>query len=141
MFPRESTGVVLIPCRFVEHCIFVCVQTFRPHCSGCPFPSPHLKALGSATQGHARDPNSRATLGNPQDKRHIWQIYSGRSAKVATRPESQAAQPHTSIFRDDCHLPAMIRLTGGCARCRRVCCFVVSFVLRSGFRRLLCCLS
>jgi hypothetical protein len=38
--------------RFVFSCACSLV---RPHCSGCPFPSPHLKALGSATQGQARD--------------------------------------------------------------------------------------
>ncbi len=63
-------------------------------CSGCPFPSPNLKALGSATQGHARDRDLRAALGNPQDMRHIRQTHSGRSAGVATRPERQAAPPH-----------------------------------------------
>ena len=71
---------------------------FRPHCSGCPFPSPHLKALGSATQGQARDRDSRAALDNPQDRRHVRQTYSGRSARVATRPESQAAPPHIFNF-------------------------------------------
>ena len=35
--------------------------------------------------------SSRAALGNPQDKRHIRQTYSGRSARVASRLESQAA--------------------------------------------------
>ena len=102
--------------------VFSCAcSLIRPHCSGCPFPSPHLKALGSATQGQARDRDSRAALGNPQDKRHLRQTYSGRSARVATRPESQAAPPHNSIFRDDCHLPAMVRLTGGYARWILIC--------------------
>ncbi len=63
--------------------VFSCACSLtRPHCSGCPLPSPHLKALGSATQGHARGRDSRAALGNPQDKRHIRQTYSGRSARV-----------------------------------------------------------
>jgi hypothetical protein len=70
------------------------VSMIRPHCSGCAFPSPHLKALGSATQGQARDRDSRAALGNPQDKGQLRQTFSGRSARVATRPESQAAPPH-----------------------------------------------
>jgi hypothetical protein len=41
----------------------------RPHCSGCPFPSPHLKVLESATQGHSRERRRdlRAAQGNPQD--------------------------------------------------------------------------
>jgi hypothetical protein len=60
---------------------------------------PHTsRALGSATQGHARDRDLslilRAAQGNPQDKRPFRQTYSGRSARVATRPESQAAPPH-----------------------------------------------
>ncbi len=37
---------------------------FRPHCSGCPFPSPHLKVMGSATQRQARDRDSRAAKDN-----------------------------------------------------------------------------
>ncbi len=79
--------------------VFSCACSLvRPHCSGCPFPSTHLKALGSETQGHARDRDSRAALGNPQDKRHKLphnrQTYSGRSSRVATRPESQSAPPH-----------------------------------------------
>jgi hypothetical protein len=107
--------------RRVASIVFSCAcSLIRPHCSGCPFPSPDLKALGSATQGQARDRDSRASLGNPQDKRHIRQTNSGRSARVATRPESQAAPPHNSIFRDDCHRPAMVRLTGGYARCARI---------------------
>ena len=75
--------------------------------SGCTFPYPHLKALGSATHGQDRERDSTAVLGNSQDKRLLWQTYSGWSAMDATRPESQAAPPHNSIFRDDCHLPAM----------------------------------
>ncbi len=52
--------------------VFSCsCSLVRPHGSGCPFPSPHLKALGSATEGQARDRDPRAALGNPQDKRHI----------------------------------------------------------------------
>ncbi len=65
--------------------------------SGRPFPSPHLRALGSATQGQARDRDSRAALDNllnRRDKKQLQQTYSGRSAGAATRPESQAAPPH-----------------------------------------------
>ncbi len=52
--------------------VFLCARSnIRPHCSRCPFPSPHLKVLGSATKGHARYRDLRAALGNPQDKRHI----------------------------------------------------------------------
>ncbi len=54
------------------------------------------RVLGSATKGQSRDRDSRAALRNPLDKRHIRRIYSGRSARVATRPESQAAPPHKS---------------------------------------------
>ncbi len=106
-------------CLFVFSCA---CSLIRPHCLGCPFRSPHLKALGSATQEKARDRDSRAALGNPPDKRQIRQTYSGRSSRVATRPESQAAPSHTSIFRDDCHLLAMARLTSSYARC---CLFVL----------------
>jgi hypothetical protein len=61
---------------------------------GALFPPHTSRALGSATQGHARDRDSRAALRSPQDKRPIRQTYSGRSARIATRPESQAAPPH-----------------------------------------------
>ncbi len=50
---------------------------------------------------------------NPQDKRQLRKTYSGGSARVAARPESPAALSNNSIFRDDCHLPTMIGLTGG----------------------------
>ena len=36
-------------------------------------------------------------LMDSQDKRHIRQTYSGRSARVATRPESQAAPSHITF--------------------------------------------
>ena len=66
------------PLKISEHalsCLHFRVRAaFRPHCSGCPFPSPHLKAPGSATQGHARDRVSRAAPGNPQDTRPIRPI-------------------------------------------------------------------
>jgi hypothetical protein len=64
------------------------------------------RVLGSAIQGHARDrdsdlraadlpdQDSRAALGNPQDKKQLWHTYSGRCARVATRPESQVTPPH-----------------------------------------------
>ena len=75
-------------------CIFVCVQPFDHTVRGALSPPHTSRALGSTPQGHARDRDSRAALGNPQDTRHIRQTYSGRSARVATRPESQAAPPH-----------------------------------------------
>ncbi len=56
---------------------------------------PHTsRALGSEIRAHARVGDSRAALGNPQDKKHARQIYSGRSFRDATRPDSQAASPH-----------------------------------------------
>jgi hypothetical protein len=66
-----------------------------------------------ATQGHARDLDLRAALGNPQDKRHIWQTYSGRNDM---KPESQAAPPHTESSEAIVALSAMIRLTGSYAQ-------------------------
>ncbi len=53
----------------------------QPHCSGCPFPSLHLKELVSVTQGQARERDSRAVQNKPQDKRQFRQPYSGRSAR------------------------------------------------------------
>jgi hypothetical protein len=94
---------------------------FREPCStilfGVPLPLLTPQGAGIGNSGiYARDRDSMAAQDNPQDKRHIRQTYSGRSARVASRPESQAAPPHNSNFRDDCHLPVMIRLTGGYSR-------------------------
>ncbi len=58
---------------------------------GALSPPHNSRALGSVTQGHARDRDLRAALGNPQDKRPIRQANSGRSVRVATSPEIQAA--------------------------------------------------
>jgi hypothetical protein len=62
-----------------------------------------------------------AAPGSYQDRMQLRQTYSGRSASVATRPESRPAPPRPaphfqSSLGDDCQLPAMIRLTGGYAR-------------------------
>ncbi len=75
--------------------IFVCVQPDSTTLLGVALsPSHTSRAQHSSTQGQARDRDSRAALRNPQDKMHIQQTYSGRSARVATRPENQAALPH-----------------------------------------------
>jgi hypothetical protein len=105
---HESRVNILVNVYFRER-IALLDHTVR----GALSPPHTARALGSATQGHSRDRDSRAALGNPQKKRHIRQTYSGRSARDATRPESQAAY---SIFRCHCHLPAMILLAGGYAR-------------------------
>jgi hypothetical protein len=71
--------------------VFSCAcSLIRPHCLGCPFPSPHLKALGSATQGQARDRDLRAALGKPQDKVQLRQTLFRKECQV---PESQVAPP------------------------------------------------
>ncbi len=80
-----------------------------------PLPTPQIRALETAAQGYARDRGSRAAIDNPKDMRQLRQTHSRRSARVVTRPESQAAPPHDSIFQDD-YLPAMTRLTGGGSR-------------------------
>jgi hypothetical protein len=109
--------------------IFVCVQPYSTTLFGVPFLLPTSQALGSATQGQARDRDSRAALGKPQDKRHVRQTYLGRSARVATRPESQVAPPHTdSIFRDDCQLPAIILLTSGYSRWTSIYIYILHFM-------------
>ncbi len=84
---------------------------------------PHTtRALGSATQGHARGRDSRAVLGEIQYKEPIRQTYSGRSARDATRPQSQPPRPtHTIVQSGGSQFPAMIRLTDGYARCKASC--------------------
>ncbi len=84
----------------------------RPHRSGCPFPSPHLKGAEIGDSGTCPRPRFEGCARRPlQAKRQLRRTYSGRSARVATRPESQAALPRTpySIFRSDCRLPAAVR--------------------------------
>ncbi len=82
----------------------------------CSLSPPHTsRALGSATQGHARDRDSRAALGNPQDKGQFRQTYSGRSARVVTRPESQAASP------DIINLPRRLSTPSHGSADRRLC--------------------
>ncbi len=96
-------------CSDLSLVIFVWVQLYSTTLSPVrvpPFPpaSPHLNTMESATQGHAWDRDSGAAEGNPQEKRQLQvrQTFSGRSARVAARPESQAApaRPTNSIFRD-----------------------------------------
>ncbi len=47
-----------------------------------------------ATQDHAQARDSNAALGYTRTWRPLWQSYSGRSARVAARPEVQAPPPH-----------------------------------------------
>ncbi len=66
---------------------------------------PHTStALESATQGHALDRDlsllilRAAAQGNTQDKRQLWHAYSGRSAWVGMKPDSQAVPPHIQLY-------------------------------------------
>ncbi len=61
---------------------------------GALFLSPRLKGAGIGNSGTFSRPVVRAELGNPQDKRRIRQTYLRSSARVATRPESQASPHH-----------------------------------------------
>jgi hypothetical protein len=56
---------------------------------GALFPeSPHHKGAEIGLRLRA------AALGDPLDKRHILQTFSGRRARDATRPENQLPPPH-----------------------------------------------
>jgi hypothetical protein len=120
-------------CSNVFSCIFVCVQPYSKILFGVPFPLPTPQGAGIGNSGTC--PRPKAALGDPQDKRQRRQTYSGRSARVATRAESQAVLP--LIFNRPKWLPfpAMIRLTGGCTfqqYCKsRVSCGIEYHVLSS----------
>jgi hypothetical protein len=58
-----------------------------------------------------------AALGNPPNKRHIWQVKKCQGCNEA--PQSICPATH-SILRNDYHLPAMMWLTRGYARCNHI---------------------
>ncbi len=96
------------------------VAVFDHTVRGALFFPHNSRALGLATEAHARlgDRYLRAALGNSQDKRQLQQTLSGRKSGLQRGPKAKLPRPTMaySIFRDDCHLPAMIRLTDGYAR-------------------------
>ncbi len=60
---------------------------------------PHTsRALESASEGQARDRDSRAALGNPQDTSHILLTYSRRIG-LRRGPKAKLPCPTPSIFR------------------------------------------
>ncbi len=74
--PSRRTGYQVgcsAVCTSSRACVFDGCSDFRSHCSGCPFPSPHLKgaglrdAPGFATQDHDPARDSNAAQGNAQD--------------------------------------------------------------------------
>ncbi len=54
----------------------------RPNCSGCPFPSPHLKGAGIVDSGTCPSPSANLFRKECQ------------GCQVSTRTKNQAAQPH-----------------------------------------------
>jgi hypothetical protein len=107
-------------CKMYSFSWFSCAcSLFRPPTVRGALSAPHTsRALESATQGHTQDRDSRAALGNTLRTRGNFQegvpgMQRGQKAKPP--------RPTYSIFRSDCHLPAMIRLTGGYARCSFSC--------------------
>ncbi len=73
-------------------------------------------ALDFATQGHACVQESRATLVNTQDiEAQSFRPIKKEVPGVQKGPEPKLRAAH-SIFLYYCHLSAVIRLTGKCAR-------------------------
>ncbi len=60
--------------------------------------------------------NSRAALRHRQDRGTFGKPIQEGVPGLQRGPRDKLLRPTYSIFRDDCHLPAMIRLTGGYAR-------------------------
>ncbi len=85
--------------------IFVSVQ---PHCTGCPFPSPHYNGAGIRNSGPwpsarfeccaRQHPGHGGLFGKP-----IMEGVPG----LQRDPKAKPPRLTYSIFRSDCHLPAM----------------------------------
>jgi hypothetical protein len=85
VFPRKFTKL-----KGLLQCIFVCVQPYSTTLFGVPFPlpTPQGAEIGSSVtcpRVSGRDRDLRAVLGNPRDKRHNRQTYSGMSTRDATK--------------------------------------------------------
>jgi hypothetical protein len=57
-------------------------------------PGPHLKGAGLRNSGPCPSARFECRHATPRTWRSLRQTYSGRSARVATRPEGQASPPH-----------------------------------------------
>ncbi len=102
--------------NFKRSSIFVCSQS-RPHWSGCPCPSPHLKGAGFAAQDLARVRDSNAAQGSTQDMRATLAESiekEGQGCNEAPRPSQPA--PRAPSSRAIVTSQPWIQLTGGCAR-------------------------
>jgi hypothetical protein len=104
--------------KYRQMSIFVCVQPHSTTLFWVPFPHPtpqehwdwqlrdkletEIRGLCQATL------RTRGTFGKP--------IQEG-VPEFQRGPKTKLPRPTNSIFRDDRHLPAMVRLTGGYARC------------------------
>ncbi len=83
---------------------------------GVPFPLPTPQGAGIGNSGTSPRPRfescARHPSGQEANSANLFR-KDCQGCNEARKPICPA--PH-SIFRDDCHLPTMTRLTGGCAR-------------------------
>jgi hypothetical protein len=95
------------------HLNFVCAQPYSTTLSGVPFPLPKPQGIGmignSGTcprprfEGCARQHSGQEATSANLFREGVLGLQRGPRAKLPRQSNS--------IFRDDCHLPAMIRLT------------------------------
>ncbi len=71
-----------------------------------------LSMIDRYTQGHARDRDLRAARGNTRTRGNLGKPFQ----ELQRGPKAKLPRPTYLILRDDCHLSAMARLTGGSAR-------------------------
>jgi len=81
----------------------------RPHCSGCPYPTPHLKGAGfSAAQEDTRELCSKDAQGSLQDTEATSaKLLRKECREMQAGPKAKLLAPQILILRSDCHLPAM----------------------------------
>ncbi len=96
--------------------VFLCVQPCTTTLCGCPLPSTHRKALGSATQGHVRDRDSRAAPGNLRTRGNFGKpiqegvpgMQRGTRAKLP-RPTIQSSETIVPAITHEAREPSCLR--------------------------------
>ncbi len=82
----------------------------RPHCLGCHFPSPHLKGAGIGNSGTSPRPRFEGCTRQPSGKGIFGKTIQEGVPGLQRGPKAKQPRPTYLIIRDDCHLPAMVRL-------------------------------